>query len=1357
MAAQNKVLQSILRASARLIIFIALLAVVQESLRLYIVRLFKQQIQEKIPAEYLLDFQKVRVNWWEQTLVVKGLNITPKSEYTNLPNSLQLDLPALSVQITSLYKAVWNRELVFTKIEAEKPNIRLEKLPREGDNFTTSSFQLLNRIGQYLDVLAIDDLKVNNARLEHITQKQDQSQRILFEDIDLEISGFSLDSTMMRHSFLNARNVHLQIQGQQLYLPENDHLISFDTFQLSTDQRHIIFSGLEIRPLDSLRKNQDLLAVKAPKLYLQDINFEVSYLDKQLQIGLLDIQQPSIHFVNQVVDSLDGESGFNTLKSTISQFSTSLAIDKIRLTEAEIDLDLQQETETDEVGFDIDSILIYNFMADSSTSFKDIDHLPFQDIRFSLSNISQYVNQRVGKVTIQNAQLNSQAQSIELTELHIGSDEHTKTDFFHRSPKIKLIGIDIFDVLLRGRAKVEAIDLHQPYTHIQSFAQQQQTDHPDRDFYQTVGSFFKDFFIREINTQDFIVREGQLEIDHFLQIQEYNYWGRYIHLNESANNWTGIVPLFQLQLSDFSVRPDSTLMISGDSLFLNSQKSKFFNLELHKADSTSDIAIRIPLVRLEKPKVDSLFLGKFLADSLYIDDPEILISGSSALVKDSSSLDLPIQISWILINRGQLNYQIEDHDQLQVEEFDLVLNLVDSLQVLYSQFEHFSWQAPSFGHQIFIQKGRQLDDGFSYELDSISLIPIPGMPQRDSSMLIPNLRLYDWKIPEWKRSRQFQIRKVIAERPSAHFHLPDTFVKKDSIKNRRAIKMDTLLIFNARLSADQLDSDLYFQLPSVTLAVYDLDTKGKKVWSEKYAELLLGLDKGLDLRTNHYALSTSPLFFNSQGNRIQTDSAYFETRDSSRHITASLQKLEARDWNLDQWLNEKQWQFSALSIGSGHLTYSADSLVSGDTFSPQKLPNIQSALVRLNDFDISLHLKKDIQIQDWNLQINGLQLDSTFDKTHLSRNYQALKTSVKKVDLDLDKNRYYHLSFGSEFDSKLAKWQFMDIQLQKNLSNEKFAERHPYRTDYWSIRADQIQLDHFRPDQLFEEELHLAHISLNRLVAQDFNDETIPLKEDYRPLFPEKIKKIPYPFMVDSISVDGELSYRAIAPLTRDSSSISFHEIKGNIYHLTNIPKYFDRPLRMDVSALLYHQAPLEVSMNFQLDHSPATFEVSGNLTNFDLTQLNPVLRPEAAMAVNKGFSSKMLFNWAANDTVAVGDLLFRYKNLRVQLLDKEDISKSGFGNAVLSFWTNQIIQSRNPSLLRRRKGTIFFKRDVQKAIPHYWAHSILSGVVNSIGVKNTKRKLRKSHLNIDSFSYETLLKEQLKSGKDNEDQKDNL
>lgn len=1351
MPRQDKVLQKFIRVAARLIVFLALIAIVQESARLYISRLFKQQIQEKIPTGYVLDFQSIRLQWRKQSLEVKGFSLGQKTGQSKHFNSVELDLPTLSVKLASFLSAFKERKLIFSSIEVNHPIIRLEKLQPVNENFTVSSLQILDSISQYLSLLKIENLHIKGARFEHLNSYSPPTKKILFPDIDLEISGFSLDSTLSKHSFLNARQVNLQIRNQSFFLHQNKHLVQFDTLNLSTDQAHIIFSGLELFPLDSLDKTHDLLQVKAPKLSLEDIDFESSYLDQKLDIGVLQIQNPSIHFDNQVSSTPSDREDINTLKSTLSQFSNSLTIDKILLANADIDLNLQQTNEVEEVSFDIDSILIFDFFADSNTTFKDIDRLPFRDITLSLSNISQFVNPNVGTVYIKNAQLNSQEKSIELVELQIGSYDSTISNFIHQSPEIKLSGIDIFDVLLRGRAEMESIDLLEPFTKINFSPKDPDQARPDRNFYQTLASFFSDFFIKEVSTKDFIIRDGQVQLNPLLQVGAYNYRGSYIHLDKRAQDWTGIVPFFQLQLTDFSISPDSSLHISGDSLFANGETSEIFNLMVKKNDSSQEAVLQLPRIQLLGPVIDSFFSGRIIADTLFLEAPNIQISRNSKAT-GRTKMELPLQIPWIFINQGILDFSSKEEDRLQVNRFDLVFDYRDSLEILFSQFNELNYSTSQWSHQLSIKNGRQLDDGFSYELSDIQLQPQSGKSAQDSSILIPNLRIYDWQIAAWQKDSLLKIRKLIAEQPRTQLKLSTELIKKDTRTSNLQLNLDTLLIFNAQLNGYEPETHVQFSLPSVTLAAYDLNTQTKPISSQWYQELLLGFDEGIQFKTKDFELTTAPLFFNSDHNSFQTDSLLYQAQDSSGIYTSLLYQVDAHDWNIDQLLRNKHWQFSSLSVDSGFVYFFANEQKKKKRL---QIPTLSSDLVKLNNINAIVGLDRDIHIKDWDLQIEGLQMDSLFDKKNLGQHYQSLSTSVKKVALDIDQAKNYHLEFATSYQSEPAEWQFTNIDLSKNLSNTDFAERLKYRTDYWDIKADKAQVNSFNLSQFFQEEWHIDQINIQGLQALDFNDETIPIKEAYKPLFPEDLKSIKQKFIIDSLSLNGDLSYTSIAPMTGEFSEISFQDINGNMTNLTNIPRYFDQELSLKATALLYDQAPLEVDIQFHLDQTPSTFELSGKLTNLDLTQLNPVLRPQAAIAVNKGVSSKMLFNFAANDSVAVGDLLFRYKKLRIQLLDKEDLSSSGFGNSILTFWTNQLIKSQNPSWLRRRKGTIFFKRDQMKAIPHYWANSILSGVVSSVGVKNTKRKLKKSQLNIDSFSYETLLKEQLKSEKKN--QKDNL
>ena len=154
-------------------------------------------------------------------------------------------------------------------------------------------------------------------------------------------------------------------------------------------------------------------------------------------------------------------------------------------------------------------------------------------------------------------------------------------------------------------------------------------------------------------------------------------------------------------------------------------------------------------------------------------------------------------------------------------------------------------------------------------------------------------------------------------------------------------------------------------------------------------------------------------------------------------------------------------------------------------------------------------------------------------------------------------------------------------------------------------------------------------------------------------------------------------------------------------------------------------------------------------LSRMNLLPLNQVLTPMGRINLLSGNNKALIFHLSGNDRQAIGEMFFRYNKLKFQIVSKDDLERVSFGNSLLSFFANRLVKSNNPSFLRKRQGIIFFERDREKAIFNFWAKSILSGVISSVGVRNNRKHLK--HLSVDELeqlSYRELFGDRLKMPK---------
>src|SRR5690606_16053662 len=136
-------------------------------------------------------------------------------------------------------------------------------------------------------------------------------------------------------------------------------------------------------------------------------------------------------------------------------------------------------------------------------------------------------------------------------------------------------------------------------------------------------------------------------------------------------------------------------------------------------------------------------------------------------------------------------------------------------------------------------------------------------------------------------------------------------------------------------------------------------------------------------------------------------------------------------------------------------------------------------------------------------------------------------------------------------------------------------------------------------------------------------------------------------------------------------------------------------------------------------------YEYTTAIGSFDLLKLNEILEPTILAKVKEGELNSLQQVVTANDNYAQGEMIFRYDNLKVGLIKGMDDPNPGVGKALATFFANTfIVRSRNPAPFLR-KSDVFYERNHSKSIFDFLVKSTLSGVVESIGARSNRKKIK--------------------------------
>lgn len=152
---------------------------------------------------------------------------------------------------------------------------------------------------------------------------------------------------------------------------------------------------------------------------------------------------------------------------------------------------------------------------------------------------------------------------------------------------------------------------------------------------------------------------------------------------------------------------------------------------------------------------------------------------------------------------------------------------------------------------------------------------------------------------------------------------------------------------------------------------------------------------------------------------------------------------------------------------------------------------------------------------------------------------------------------------------------------------------------------------------------------------------------------------------------------------------------------------------KVNVSAMFMGKGRLDTEFSFNLSKSNGDHRIKGRLGPLDLIELNTALVPLRAVSIRSGHIDKLTFDIWLNNDVSDGRVQFLYKDLKIDLLNEDQLARTGLGNIIKSAIANTfIIKENNPSGTNEvRMGSVHYEREKNRSIFNFWLNSILAGI----------------------------------------------
>jgi hypothetical protein len=324
-------------------------------------------------------------------------------------------------------------------------------------------------------------------------------------------------------------------------------------------------------------------------------------------------------------------------------------------------------------------------------------------------------------------------------------------------------------------------------------------------------------------------------------------------------------------------------------------------------------------------------------------------------------------------------------------------------------------------------------------------------------------------------------------------------------------------------------------------------------------------------------------------------------------------------------------------------------------------------------------------------------------------------------------NMYSYIVRGINYSATSNSLAIDSLYIQPTYTNYDFTSRYKFQTNRIEANFTSIYVNDFYFDG-HEKSLSLIspYIEIGKMNMIIFRDRRKEINHLNKPMLQDMLYGLPGTLRIDSIGLlNGDITYTVHARKANEAGSISFNEINARIFKITNDTIYKTEMafLEFKADALLMGKGKMNIFLKGRLYDSYNTFSLSGNLSDLEAKELNPILEKSAFFYATTGKIDAMNFNYTANNTKARGELTLLYHRLNITIKNKRTDDTTAFKERFISFIANRRIFNSNPVAGKRvRVGTIDYERDPERYIFHYFFNSILSGITSSLTDKQRKR-----------------------------------
>lgn len=289
-------------------------------------------------------------------------------------------------------------------------------------------------------------------------------------------------------------------------------------------------------------------------------------------------------------------------------------------------------------------------------------------------------------------------------------------------------------------------------------------------------------------------------------------------------------------------------------------------------------------------------------------------------------------------------------------------------------------------------------------------------------------------------------------------------------------------------------------------------------------------------------------------------------------------------------------------------------------------------------------------------------------------------------------------------------------------SEKQFSNRFHFQKDRYDVNLSGIALKNIDMNSLLDNRLEASLLVIENVKAKIYRDLHKPLKKKSKVgnYVSQLLKKLNQPLNISKAEIkNATIIYRENEKVSDSIGVVSFSDTRFNISNITNMPIVFQKNNHLDISfeTKVLGSIPLNGNFNLRLDSDNGSFKANGHSAAFDATKLNKVSIPMGLIKINSGEINSINFSFTGNNTSAKGNMVMKYKDLKVDVLKLDKNTKEIKKRGLATLAANLVVRNNNPGDDGLREVNPEYERDIYKSFFNLIWKTLFSGMKETVGI----------------------------------------